>query len=171
MGALTPVLYAIHIGGGAIGILSGMTALFVRKGSSLHMRVGAVFFYSMMGMTLSAAVLAGFVQHSRINTAIALFTLYLVATAWWTARNRRGESGTFELVALLGIAVLVGAFVLFSIQVTRTETGYFADDGILAPAYYVYTAMAILAAGLDLRVVYRKGVQGARRLARFSVSR
>jgi hypothetical protein len=39
-----------HIGGGAVGILSGATTLFTRKGEWLHRVTGNVFFISMLIM-------------------------------------------------------------------------------------------------------------------------
>lgn len=160
----SPILL-VHIAGGSVGIISGMTAMFLRKGSPLHRQVGNVFFYAMIIMTMSATYLAIFVEPSKINTTIALFTCYLVLTARRTALNRKGESGVFERVGLFSILVILGAFILFSIQVSNTEQGYF-DDGIPAPAYYMFTIFAALAFILDLKVVYRGSVNGAQRIAR-----
>ncbi len=41
--ALTVLALAVHIGGGAIGLVSGTVAVFARKGGYLHRKAGTVF--------------------------------------------------------------------------------------------------------------------------------
>ena len=54
------MILVAHIAGAAIGLLSGMIALFTRKGGDFHRRAGRVFVYSMLLMCAAAVVLATF---------------------------------------------------------------------------------------------------------------
>jgi len=52
------ILLTIHIAGALVGLLSGWTALLLRKGSRRHGAAGTVFFVSMLTMCTSAVILA-----------------------------------------------------------------------------------------------------------------
>jgi len=53
-----PTLLPIHIGAGALAIVFGAVALAVRKGGSIHRRIGLAFVYAMPAMAISGAVMA-----------------------------------------------------------------------------------------------------------------
>ena len=55
---VTTLAYALHIGGGTIGLFAGTVAAFARKGGRLHRRAGTVFTISMLIMAVFAVYLA-----------------------------------------------------------------------------------------------------------------
>src|SRR5258707_14279553 len=75
----SPILI-VHICGGIIGVVSGSTALLVRKGSSLHRRAGVIFVISMLSMAAGGAYVA-LTKSQPSNVVAGVVTIYLVATA------------------------------------------------------------------------------------------
>src|SRR5258708_37684383 len=103
---LAPLL-VFHISVGTLGLVSGAAAMSFRKGSRQHRMTGNVFVVSMLGLAASGAYL-GFSKHQVLNGMMGVLTLYLVATAWWTARRRDGVTGIVDLGALI-VPLAVGA--------------------------------------------------------------
>jgi hypothetical protein len=144
-----------HIAAGAISLVSGGAALVYRKGAGPHRAVGTVFFLAMLVMTVCGAIVA-VARHQPLNIAAASLTFYLVATAWMAAMRKDGESGAFEVGALVfALAVAAGA-AIYGLNGSRGA----------APFLYGFASVAMLGAVLDVSVVARKGVSGAQRIAR-----
>src|SRR5450755_5160049 len=93
--ALTTLAYALHIGGGTVGLVSGTVAVFAAKGGRLHRAAGNAFVCSMLVMAVFAFYLA-VVTPDEVNLFISAFALYLVLTAWMTVKHRDGTSGLGE---------------------------------------------------------------------------
>ena len=93
-GMSTTLVFGLHILGGAIAMAAGLVAVCARKGGRLHRSAGDVFVVAMVVMAVFAAVLGVLRPGQVINVFIAAFTLYLVATAWLTARRRETAAGT-----------------------------------------------------------------------------
>ncbi len=157
-------LITIHIGAGLLAILSGFAGLVPRKGTKWHLTFGNVFFYAMIVMTVTAAVLATFFSMEPINGWIGLFTLYLVLTARQTARNRNGKLKLTQKASTLLAGVIFLAFLLLSLQ--AYQSGESVITGIYVEAFYVYTVFAALALLLDIRVWVIGGITGKSRVAR-----
>jgi uncharacterized membrane protein len=161
-GAAALVL-SLHITGAAVGILSGATALLARKGSTLHRRAGNWFFVSMLTMSAIGSGVAPFLP-DRISTLAAVLTFYLVATAWATVRLRCGSVGLFEIGSAVVALSIAAAGVTLGLQAANSATGLI--DGQPAGAGFMFATVAVLAAIGDLRIISRRGVVGARRIAR-----
>ena len=73
-------LLFVHIFAAGLGLAAGFLTLYSEKGKWLHRRVGRVFAYAMMTMTVSAAILALSARPNRVNVVAALVTFYLVCT-------------------------------------------------------------------------------------------
>lgn len=155
-----PWVAFFHLSMGGLGLLSGVTALFSRKGSGLHRAAGGLFFIVMLSTAASGAYMA--LAKAQPNNAIAgVITIYLLVTGLMTVRRREGQAGLFELAAfLLAAAGGVAAFV-FAVSAVRSGTAMLG--GI---PYLVFAAIISLAALLDLSVVLRRGVAGRQRIAR-----
>jgi hypothetical protein len=84
----------VHVGAGLLGLVSGYIALYATKGAPLHRRVGMVFVYAMLTMSMLGALIAivsGVAP--EINVPAALLTAYLVTTALITVRPASGAPG------------------------------------------------------------------------------
>jgi uncharacterized membrane protein len=148
----------LHIGGGATAIAAGWTSILARKGGRLHRVAGTVFFVAMLSMAGVGAIVAPMLTEAQwTNTSAAIFTLYLVITAWMTVRRPAGEVAWFEKAAL---AVPAG-FVLLVLGLAATGRG-----GVGFAAVYVFAALGTLAGICDLRMIRAGGIAGPARIAR-----
>ena len=153
----------IHIGAGALGLLSGAAAVSAEKGARLHRAAGHVFFVWMLAMSASGAYLA-YLKPDMLSVVVGVLTFYLVATAWATVRRGEGAVGAFDLAALI-VAVAAGAGgLVFGLEAARSDTGL--KDGFPAAIYFAFAAVALLSAALDMSVILRGGIAGAQRIAR-----
>jgi hypothetical protein len=164
------LVYGLHIGAGAIGLVSGTVAAFARKGARLHRAAGSVFVASMLVMAAFAAVLAVVVPDQRVNLFIAAFAAYLVTTGWLTARRRHCPGGWPERIALGVGVVLCAPFAILSFQLAAGLPPLFRSatpfKGAVLIAIHGFTIVLLTATVGDARVVLAGGVSGAPRIAR-----
>lgn len=158
----------LHIGGGTVGMVSGAGALAFPKGEPLHRLFGKVFIVAMlinaaMATTLASVLVSRGVSAQWSNVFGGFATFYLVATAWMTVRRPAGTIGRFEIGALI-FALAAAAFSLMGL--VRIANGGKTDNDVPVAAPMVFALVAVLAAGLDLKVVLRGGIAGASRIAR-----
>ncbi|HXI87756.1 MAG TPA: hypothetical protein VNH64_09875 [Parvularculaceae bacterium] len=166
----TTVAFILHIGGGALALISGTIAVFARKGAPLHRAAGTVFFVSMLIMA-TFAIYLGFVRPGQIvNVFIGVFVIYLVATAWLTVQRKDGAAGLAEKIALFFAMCLCAPFMILSFQMATGMKPLFhtafALEGPIMIALYVMTSVLAIAAIGDAKVVLTGGISGAPRIAR-----
>jgi uncharacterized membrane protein len=157
-----PILI-LHICGGLVGLLSGAAASSFRKGSRWHALAGNVFVLSMLTMAAAGVTLA--VMKSQPGNILGgTLTLYLVATAWVTARRRDPETSIFDWSALLLVVALAAVEVTWGLQAAMSPTGMKYD---YPPGpYFFLGSVAVLATAGDVRMLVRGGISGSHRLAR-----
>jgi len=153
----------LHVGAGSAGILSGYSALFVRKGGRTHRRAGNIFVPAMLITGAMAAALAATIPQ-RGNVIGGIFTVYLVASAWMTVRRKDGSIGRFERAGFVFALACALSALLLGLDAARTSGGVL--DGIAPANFYVTGAVAALAAALDLKVILHGGIGGRARVAR-----
>ncbi len=163
MPIVTPILL-IHICCAMIGVISGFAAMFFRKGSGLHGAAGTVFFVSMLLMSSSGAIIAGFLRPNAVNVVASTLTFYLVSTAWMAAKRRDGKAGAFDVGALVWILAVTTTAMTFGIQAANSPLG--KKDGFPPAGYFVFGTVALLHAVGDIRMLRRGGAFGAKRIAR-----
>lgn len=161
--ALVVAALALHIGGGSIGIVSGYSAVFVRKGGNLHRVFGTVFFASMLAMGTMGLMLSVWIKQFG-NIAGGALATYLVLTAWLTVKRKAGTVGRTETALLVAVLAIAGLLLCWGLLATMSPKGTFQGYG--APLYYVFGSFATLFAALDLKVILRGGIDGAARIAR-----
>jgi hypothetical protein len=160
--AYSPILI-VHILGGSLGLLSGTAAMTFRKGSPRHVLAGRVFVASMLIMGVFAVYLA-ITRHQPSNIGAGFLTVYLIGTAWLTARRRDGETSRFDWVVLL-IPLAIGILLWMNgIKVLRS--GASSQGGVPVGMMFFLGSVCLLAAAGDVRMLVRGGVAGAKRIAR-----
>jgi len=158
----SPILL-IHICAGTLGLLSGTAALSFRKGSPRHALAGKLFVSSMLTMAVGAVYLA-IVRHQPNNIGGGIITIYLIGTAWLTARRREGETSRMDWVVLL-IPLALGILTWMNgIKVVRS--GASSQDGVPVGMAFFMGSICLLAAAGDVRMLMRGGVLGAKRISR-----
>src|SRR5713101_4849663 len=156
-------LLAFHISAGSVGILSGAAAMSFRKGSPRHALAGKVFVISMLTMAAGAVYLA-VMKHQNNNIGGGILTLYLVSTAWVTARRRDGETSILDWAALLiPLWAGIGGWIN-GLDAVHSPTG--SKYGVPAGMHFFLGSVMLLAAAGDVRMLLRGGVFGAQRIVR-----
>jgi uncharacterized membrane protein len=162
---LFSTLLMLHVIAAVFSLLAGYLAIVLRKGSGLHRAAGSVFFVSMLCMTSSAAVMSAFLSPNALNVVVALFTFYLVTTAWHAARRHDVGVGAFGLAAFLFVAAVGASSVTIGIQALADLSG--TRDGMPPFIYFVFGTAALLCATTDARMLLRRSpVGGTERLRR-----
>ena len=124
---MLPPIVLLHVSGGVVGLVSGAVALSFRKGSRPHRVAGNVFFISML-IAAAAGTYLGFRNSEMDNFFGGILVIYLLATAWVTARRRDGETGIFDWVGFL-VAVAVGLVsVTYAIEAAHSPTVFSAHS-------------------------------------------
>jgi len=167
---LTTLAFVLHIGGGTVGLFSGTVAAFARKGGRLHRNAGMVFFIAMLVMAIFAVVLAVIRPGEIVNLVVGTFVIYLVVTAWLTARRKDGRVGYPERMALIVILCLCVPFGIMSYEVTMGLPLFFKSaipiNGAIRVAVFLFTGVFAIASFADAKVVFAGRIAGASRLAR-----
>ena len=152
----------VHILAGALGLLTGFTALYVAKGGRLHRRAGMVFVCAMLVMCVAGFTIA--VTRTvapSVNVPAALLTAYLVLTSLATVRPVPGgrwlERGGMLVAAGVGLTCAV-----FAYQAVQGRP----PDGMPAFPFFMFGSVGLIAAAGDVRVMLRGPLRGVSRLAR-----
>jgi hypothetical protein len=134
-----------------------------RKGSHRHVLAGRVFVASMLTMGVFAVYLA-ITRHQPNNIGGGILTVYLIGTAWLTARRRDGETSRFDWVVFL-IPLALGILTWIN-GVNVVRSGASSQDGVPVGMTFFMGSVMLLAAAGDVRMLVRGGVFGAKRIAR-----
>ena len=154
----TLALVPFHVIAGAIGIVSGLVALFALKGLTLHRTSGMVFVYACLVMSLSGAVMAVGRAGAAVNIPAGLVTAYLVITSLATVRAP--SSGSQRL----NRAAMVAAFAIGAGSLVVAITG--GARGPMAFPLVMFGVVALFAGEGDRRMIRAGGLKGASRLRR-----
>ena len=157
-------LLMLHIAMGTVGLLSGAVSMMVRKGSTLHRRVGTIFFGSMLVMASSGFLIASAIRPNAGNMMGGALTFYLVLTAWLTVWRAPATTGVLDgVAAALGFAIaLVGA--AWVIEAANAANGRL--HGYPPALFAIFGAIALVASVFDVRMMRRGGVRGGPRVTR-----
>ncbi|MEW5918602.1 MAG: hypothetical protein AB1762_19525, partial [Gemmatimonadota bacterium] len=154
-------LYVVHIVAGAVGLLSGYLALFVRKGGDVHRRSGKVFVYVMLAMATAGSLIAALRGVApAINIPAALLTAYLVGTAFLTVRKPGIESRAVHggaTVVALGVGLTSLAFGFQAVANGGTR------DGMPAFPFFMFGIVGLFGALGDMRLLSTGPLQGTAR--------
>lgn len=155
------MILLVHILTASLGLLSGYIALSVAKGAPLHRKIGMLFVYVMLTMSLTGMLISAVEGVApAINIPTALLTSYLVITSLTTVRpaaSRRVD------VAAMVMGLVVG---LVGITLALAAIGKGGREVGMAYPLVLFGAIAFLASGGDRRVIRAGGLRGAPRLAR-----
>ena len=152
-----------HIVAGSAALLSGATALSVRKGSRSHRMAGNVFAGAMLGMAVSGAYIA-FLAPRMLTVVVGTLTAYLVISGWMVVKRKPGDQGAIEVAAMLvGLMAAIGG-IGYGLEAVQSTNGL--KNGFPPPPYFTFGSIAALAVVLDISVFLRRGIAGAQRIAR-----
>ena len=154
----------IHVAGGMVALVSGAVAMAVRKGGSLHMRVGTAFCVAMFALGLTASILSPLKTPAESPIG-GIMVCYFVATAWLAARGRNGVPGRYEQVAC-AIGLLVAAAIFYgAFERALAPAGTFTGPPNAA-VLFVMGSFCLVAVLGDVRFLLRGTLDATQRLTR-----
>ncbi|ANP47991.1 hypothetical protein [Candidatus Viadribacter manganicus] len=154
-----------HIAGGAIGMITGVVALAVRKGQRVHRAAGSVFFLAMFVAYAIGAGVAPFLETGqRPNFVAGIMALYLLVSGAAAARRRDVKAGAPEVIGLIVALSIAAAGVLFMRIGAASPSG--TVDGSPPQAFLLFTIAGAFAAAGELHVLVRKLLPNVSRIAR-----
>jgi uncharacterized membrane protein len=157
-------LLVLHIMAGVLAMFAGAAAVFFRKGSRWHGLAGNVFVVSMLLMGVCAVPLA-LMKHQTNNVFGGILTVYMVSTAWLTARRTDNDSRNHSVFDWAGFLFALGIGSLTLVSGWQKATGRAADDGVPTFMSFFMGSIVLLAAAGDLRTLLG-GISGRRRIVR-----
>ena len=162
------MLLPIHVVAGVLAIVFGFTALFVKKGGTIHRRGGMLFVYAMLVMGTTASLLEFLQGAAATNLVAALLSLYFVGTALTTVRPPSRWTRVINVAALTVAAGLAFVAILGGVEKVNNpglSTGGvpFRTIGVMS---FILATVLILAAAGDVRVMRSGMPRGGPRLAR-----
>lgn len=158
------LLYA-HIGGGALGLISGTIAVLSPKGRPVHRAAGKVFFVSMFVSFLVGAGVAPFLETGqRPNTIAGILSLYLLLTSWRAARQDDRQTGWVEYAGLAAALLSAAVGLLFMQQGAADPSG--TVDGSPPQAFVLFAVAGLAGAYGDIRMLIRGRIAGTPRIVR-----
>ena len=160
---MTVNLLYLHVFAGMLALVAGTAAMLFRKGGRRHRETGHVFAASMLGLGVTGACI-GFARYEMMNGSMGVLTVYLVATAWLTARRADAQTSRFDYVALLVPLAVSAGLVFFGVRAATTAA--VSLQGYPAFAYFIFGSLALFFAASDVVMLARGGVSGTRRIAR-----
>ena len=116
-----------HIASGGFTLLSGLAPMITKKGSTIHRRAGMVYFYTMVGVVVTAAAICLPRIHEykmQFLLTIAVFSFYMAYTGRRVLQLRTGE---YQLID----KVVLGAILLCTIAMFLLQNFILAIFGIL----------------------------------------
>jgi hypothetical protein len=153
----------IHVASGALALVTGAVAVAVRKGGSMHARVGIGFCVSMLVLGITASILAPF-KTPPDSPIGGIMVCYFVATAWMTGHQRSGTPGRFEKIACATVLLIALALIGEGVSLARSSTPPSAPPG---PGALLSLGGLCLLAGLaDLRFILRGKLSPTQRISR-----
>lgn len=154
-----------HIAGGAIGMITGVVALAVRKGQRVHRAAGSVFFLAMFVAYAIGAGVAPFLETGqRPNFVAGIMALYLLVSGAAAARRRDVKAGAPEVIGLIVALSIAAAGVVFMRMGAASPSG--TVDGSPPQAFLLFTIAGAFAAAGELHVLVRKHLPNVSRIAR-----
>ncbi len=154
-----------HIAGGAVGMVTGVIALAVRKGQRVHRAAGSVFFVAMFAAYAIGAGVAPFLDTGqRPNFVAGIMALYLLVSGAMAARRRDARAGGPEVIGLIVALSITVAGVIFMRMGAASPSG--TVDGSPPQAFFLFTIAGAFAAAGELHVLVRKQLSNVSRIAR-----
>jgi len=159
-----PIVLAMHIFAGSLGLVSGFAALYAAKGQPLHRKAGMVFVCVMLTMTATGSVIAAVRGAApALNIPAALTTSYLVITGLTAVRPlARGQRALQTALMLVAFAVALFCLALGFEAAANGGT----RKGLPAFPFFMFAFFGLMGAIGDWRMLRSGALRGAPRVAR-----
>lgn len=111
MEQLTPYILIMHIATGCIALLAGLLALLMKKGSNNHKLNGKLFFYSMVGVAVTAAGMA-LIKDLDFFLMLSMFAFYSAYAGFRAIRNKTRRASIIDWLMTVGALATCGFMIM-----------------------------------------------------------
>ena len=119
MSLAVDLLLLVHVLAGVVALVTALVAALTKKGARFHRKVGSAFFWSMLGVGVTAIPVT-FVRPNPFLFFIALFSFYM-ALAGYRRGKSRFEHTAFDVWA--AVAMILTAFVMVGFGLSMVAGG------------------------------------------------
>jgi uncharacterized membrane protein len=116
----TPVL-VLHIIAGFTALLTGLAAIIARKGRKFHRANGKIYFWSMLFVAVSAAIMS-LMKDLNFFLMLSMFSFYSAYSGFRAIRNKERRATLTDWL-MLGGAVVTCGFMILSANIILTVFG------------------------------------------------
>ena len=152
------ILLSIHILAGTIALLFAALAVSSEKGKKLHVLSGRAYFWSMVGIFLTAIPMS-IINSNLFLFLIAIFSFYLAFAGMRFAKNRKGIATTIDWIA-------VSLMILSGLGMWALAVIYFINDNSQYITLLVFGFIALALGYGDYRSHKNKTAIGKERIAK-----
>jgi len=152
------ILLSIHILAGTIALLFAALAVSSEKGKKLHVLSGRAYFWSMVGIFLTAIPMS-IINSNLFLFLIAIFSFYLAFAGMRFAKNRKGIATTIDWIAV--ILMILSGLGMWALAVI-----YFINDNSQYITLLVFGFIALALGYGDYRSHKNKTAIGKERIAK-----
>jgi uncharacterized membrane protein len=105
----------VHVIAGALSLLTGLLVYLLKKGTSLHIRIGKIY-YLAMSVVFITSIYVSLMKNNAFLFLIGIFSYYLVYTGILYNRNRSvGKTGPMDFIRILFFAIIFVSMILFGL--------------------------------------------------------
>ncbi len=140
------MLLLIHIICGAISLLSGYGAIFVKRGSPRHKKLGKIYVLAMGVVAITAYIMA-ITKPNPFLFGIAVFTTYFIYTGWTMVGGRWEKFAMLDRIiayVFLGLAIICLSLLAY-IKFKSVEF-----NGTLFTTALIFSSIAVFIALQDI---------------------
>ncbi len=123
METLMKISLFIHAFSGSIALITGLVAIFSKKGQKLHLKGGLIYYWSMMVVVLTGVILGTYRSNIFILT-IAVFSFYMVFTGRRILGNKKEVKAELLDWSVCILCLSIGLFMLYLGIINLVKIGF-----------------------------------------------
>ena len=108
---LITAMLVLHIGGGTVALLSGLVAMFTKKGSSIHRLAGRIYFWSMTAV-FTGALVVSIAHQNYFLLMVGFFSYYMTVRGYRILSLKSMHQGQSVAGVDYIIMFLAGLFII-----------------------------------------------------------
>jgi len=109
------ILLVIHIISGFLTLLNGCISIAVKKGGKVHRLAGKIFFFSMLGVTVTALVIS-IAKNNQFLLLIAIFSFYQTYMGFRAVKDKSLKPSKLDRIVLF-FGALNTFFMIYSMHI------------------------------------------------------
>ena len=102
----------LHALSGAIALVSGLFAIFSKKGGKIHLKSGLIYYWAMLAVVVTGLILGTYRSNIFILT-IAVFSFYMIFTGRRILGNKKEVRAEFADWAVCFLCLAIGGYMLY----------------------------------------------------------